>query len=751
MCDHLWVHFLDMDAFVSRSFEDHMTSIEYRNGRFFKDGKPFFFIGVEYQYYRDRRDNWAKRLDQLKAAYCNVICFYVPWRHHMIIENGEITYDFDGHTLDSRDLRRFIKLVEERGLYMLVKPGPFVHSELNIGGLPDITSPSFNPGIEPVRMHDQSPLYWEYDNTQLPSPNDTAFDAMVRGWLREVGNVLRPHAMPHGGIIAIQLLDETLYCTSNDAPWHFGYDAPDMREYHRMLRNKYGTIEAYNRAHGTSLKAFEFVKPPRLDPAAPVVKDIHDALRLVDFGEFQWRLRREAYERYKGYLNIDLPYLSNYAGITPPIDENVPECDEGGGKMIPACYQSLYPEWWFAQNRIDQDRDIYEYGIISWLGVAAYNVQDASTPPSEDVGKNEVFHRYIATARRRRGINIEENWGFATLYHPLSRYPIVPVFQTLTSIAGGCTGYVVFTGVCHDYWTDDLDRVTKKQYPTFPSHAPIGVNGETGEMYEAMKALNGYFAKEGEAFLQTEPDVDICLLIIPEYAAIASWVPEDSAPHWLAQKAVPRCGKAIEEAANFCHERCIGYSMAELCAISVDEMLAYRVCAVHLGFFLGRAEQEKLVEFVKKGGELIWSGELPELDEQMQPCTILAQFITSHPEKVIKVPWIGKLPLDGLFRSGPNVSCSKGLYAFVYRSPTDTFLLFFNFDRGKQKWIEFYGQRLDLLVGSKTCGVVRVVKGRIVSYLVKALNEYEKECAQVELRLGNQVISFTGDSVAFDL
>ena len=273
-----------------------MATFTYRDGRFFKDGAPFYFLGAEYQYYRDKRSNWAARLDQLKAGNVNVICFYIPWRHHIVHDpvTGAVSYDFDGRTFDSRDLRTFLKLCQERGLQMLAKPGPFVHSELNIGGLPDISSPTFNPGIEPVRLQNGDPLFWEYDHTQMPSPNDATFDALAKRWLSEVGKVLAPYVAPKGNwsgpestpaaarkiasaiplpppacsgqIIAIQLLDETIYCTSNDAPWHFGYDAPDQRHFQAMLAAKYGTVVEYNRVHGTAVKAFQFVVPPRLDP-----------------------------------------------------------------------------------------------------------------------------------------------------------------------------------------------------------------------------------------------------------------------------------------------------------------------------------------------------------------------------------------------------------------------------------------------------------------------------------------------------
>lgn len=736
-----------------------MADFRYRNGRFFKDGEPFYFVGAEYMYYRDKRSNWSARLDQLKAARVNVVCFYTPWRHHLVHEpgTGAIRYDFTGETLDSRDLVAFLDLCEEKGLWMLAKPGPFIHSELNIGGLPDVTSPSFNPAIEPVRVHDGSPLYWEYDNTQLPSPNDPTYDDLAGHWLAEVAGVLAPHVSPRGHIIATQLNDETLYCTANDAPWHFGYDAPDMAHFHRMLAKKYGSIDAYNRAHGSSFRAYEFIPAVRPNPERPEASSVRGLLSLVDWGEFQWRIRRDFYQRYREALGIDLPYLTNFAGITPPIEENVPDAQAQAVRDTPEEFVSLYADWWLAQNRVDRDLDVHEYGMISWLGVAAYNISDASSEPG-DPGDNEVFNRYINTARRRRGVNIEENWGFSKLYHPLSRFPVIPFFQTLASVAGGCTGYVVFTGVCHGYWNDDLDRVTKKQYPTFPADAPIGENGETGSMYDAMALLNEWFAREGPGYLHAELDRDVCLLVVPEYAAISSWLPSDEA--FEPEYQIPRAGRdVLEPATMIFNRRGVNYDIAELAALSVDDLLARGTLAIHLAFFLGRDDQEKLAEFIERGGKLVCSGEIPSLDERMDPCRTLADQLESSPPNCWhfdgNIFGDERILMEALARAGfrPNVASSEGLKAFVYRTDQHFYLFFFNFDRAgtHQKHVEFYGRRLDLTVGSKTCGVIHVEDDRIRSYLVKGVNEFEGTSDEVRLALNDQEILVHGDGAGYDL
>src|SRR5690606_21760624 len=107
---------------------------------------------------------------KLRDGGVEVITFYTPWRHHLQYEGGKYWFDFEGKTKDSRDVIHFMQLIERLGLYMIVKPGPFVHSELNVGGLPDLVSPTFNPGMPAARRHHGRACRWGYDNSQLPSP-----------------------------------------------------------------------------------------------------------------------------------------------------------------------------------------------------------------------------------------------------------------------------------------------------------------------------------------------------------------------------------------------------------------------------------------------------------------------------------------------------------------------------------------------------------------------------------------------------
>ncbi|HVY62392.1 MAG TPA: hypothetical protein VHF22_12105, partial [Planctomycetota bacterium] len=444
--------------------------------------------------------------------------------------------------------------------------------------------------------------------------------------------------------------------------------------------------------------------PQRPGPERPIATEA-EARALVDWAEFQWRIRRDSYARYKRWLGVEsLPHLTNYAGITPPIEENVPG-KEHEARPAADDFARLYSEWWFAMNRIEADLDVCEYGLISWLGVAAY-----------DEG---VFARYINTARRRRGPNMEENWGFGTLYHAYSRHALVPFFQTLASVAGGATGYVVFCGLNHDHWDDSLDRVTRKQHPTFPSHAPIAADGSLTPMYDAMKLLNSWFEQEGNAFLEAEMPADVCWLIDPAAAAISSWVPDGR--YWSLPQDIPRCGLDLEPLSLELQRAGYIVEMLDVSAVDVSELLKRRVCAIRPSAFMDAATRAKLDAFQAAGGKLL-------RPEEAGPAGLRALGIE------------------------PRIRHDPGLRCFLYERGADLYLWFFSFARDAgphEHALEARGRRLEMRLGSKTAGVVHLRGERIASVLWKGANEVEGTVSEVSIRCGAQEVRARGDFIAF--
>ncbi|XP_078395636.1 beta-galactosidase [Cetorhinus maximus] len=120
-------------ALSSCSFSPSSSSgtfqIDYDNDCFRKDGKEFRYISGSIHYSRVPRYYWKDRLMKMHMAGLNAIQTYVPWNYHETIPGK---YDFTG----DRDLESFLKLCNDIGLLVILRAGPFICGEWDMGGLP---------------------------------------------------------------------------------------------------------------------------------------------------------------------------------------------------------------------------------------------------------------------------------------------------------------------------------------------------------------------------------------------------------------------------------------------------------------------------------------------------------------------------------------------------------------------------------------------------------------------------------------
>ena len=84
-------------------------------------------ISGSIHYFRVVPAYWRDRLEKLRLMGCNTVETYVPWNMH---EPQEGKFDFS----DNLDLRRFIQLAQEVGLYVILRPAPYICAEWEFGG-----------------------------------------------------------------------------------------------------------------------------------------------------------------------------------------------------------------------------------------------------------------------------------------------------------------------------------------------------------------------------------------------------------------------------------------------------------------------------------------------------------------------------------------------------------------------------------------------------------------------------------------
>lgn len=102
---------------------------EIRDGKFLLNNEKIQLICGEMHYPRIPKEYWRDRLKRAKAMGLNTVSTYVFWNFH---EREPGVFDFEGQA----DLAEFIRLADEEGLYVILRPGPYVCAEWDFGGYP---------------------------------------------------------------------------------------------------------------------------------------------------------------------------------------------------------------------------------------------------------------------------------------------------------------------------------------------------------------------------------------------------------------------------------------------------------------------------------------------------------------------------------------------------------------------------------------------------------------------------------------
>jgi len=149
---------------------------------FLLDGKPFQIISGEMHYARIPAEYWRHRMQMAKAMGCNTIATYVFWNYH---ETKPGVFDF---TTDNRNLAQFLKIAKEEGLWVLLRPGPYVCAEWDLGGLP--------------------PYLLSLPDIKLRCM-DGRYIAAVTRYIEHLSAVVKPYLITNGGpVLMVQVENE---------------------------------------------------------------------------------------------------------------------------------------------------------------------------------------------------------------------------------------------------------------------------------------------------------------------------------------------------------------------------------------------------------------------------------------------------------------------------------------------------------------------------------------------------------------
>ena len=135
---------------VSAWSQERNHSFTLAKTEFLLDGKPFQIISGEMHPARIPVEYWRHRIKMAKAMGCNTIAAYIFWNYH---ESEPGVFDFQ---TGNHNIAAFIRIVQEEGMFLMLRPGPYVCAEWEFGGLP-----SYLLQIPDIKVRCMDPRYTE--------------------------------------------------------------------------------------------------------------------------------------------------------------------------------------------------------------------------------------------------------------------------------------------------------------------------------------------------------------------------------------------------------------------------------------------------------------------------------------------------------------------------------------------------------------------------------------------------------------
>jgi beta-galactosidase len=156
-------------------------SFEIAGGQFLYDGKPVQIHSGEMHYPRVPKEYWRHRMKMMKAMGLNAVATYVFWNYH---NTAPGVWDFK---TGNHDLAEYIKAAQEEGLWVILRPGPYVCAEWEFGGYP----------------------WWLQNNKDLIIRNNMPFLDSCKVYIQKLAEQVKDLQVTHGGpIIMVQVENE---------------------------------------------------------------------------------------------------------------------------------------------------------------------------------------------------------------------------------------------------------------------------------------------------------------------------------------------------------------------------------------------------------------------------------------------------------------------------------------------------------------------------------------------------------------
>lgn len=575
-------------------------------------------------YWRLERALWPKILDQVAALGFGMIETYIPWAIH---ETRPDHYDW-GQEDERKDVEAFIQLCEERGLWLLVRPGPLINAELTNFGFPEWVLQ--NPEVQARTALDTPHLdaAWGLHPPlpfPVPSYASPIFYEAIAGWFDVVCPIIVRHLASRGGcIVAVQSDNETCYLF-HDQPYATDYSHASLKLYREFLAERYGhAIATLNATYQTAFTDFQAIEPPR-DCEVSKQADVAWLLDWISYKEYQIR-----------WCVAKIARMLRERGIAEvPIFHDI-------------AFQHRTP---LDVSRLEAEPD------IDWIGINLYRNQESYRSAVQQI-------RFMVGSTRLPFVP-ELGCGIWS-HHTRTPLPKEEEFITLSTLMYGLKAFNLYMLVERERWQG----------------SPITRHGELRLEYASFYYRLTSFLKRYELWqMERKPSTLVMLNYDMErYAAMASTLNYGHAdmlglPPALFEVELDAlelsCDVAKEAddrrrdnwlgtVISWFDSRFVDYNLADT-HLPLAQLKQYKLICLPTLDFMDVCDQETLLQYVKTGGHLVIGPIVPYLNPNLQPAQVLADYIAVPNSTVYigngKLTWLEQAAIaEALETLAPNPS-----------------------------------------------------------------------------------------------
>lgn len=549
---------------------DHLSYLDH--------GQRRFLISGEIHYFRVPRAEWRDRLTKFKDMGGNCVGTYVPWLLH---EPSEGVFRFDD---PQYDVEAFLDLCAEMGLWVIVRPGPYQYAELKYAGLASWLC----EGDDELLARTVTGSIIDKGSVSYLHPR---FLEKAHRWYHAIIPRLARHQVAQGGTVVMAQIDNEMIGVHEWASGSWDYHPVTMgvgRETGRwpdFLRARYGDLAQVNAAFGLQATCWAEVCPIARLEATPTP----ESRRLV-----------------KEYQDCYLASIAEYAAL-------LADWMHDDGITVPIIHNSGNPGM-----NADFRETVMRLGKDFLLGSDHYYNLDITWKQNNPTPQYTADIFLSLEMLRHYGVPptvLELPGGSLANYPPFTAHDAACCY--LANIAYGMKGFnlYIFAGGSNPPGMGSTGDV-------YDYDAALSVSGEKRPLYDTLQHLASFLHQH--EWLAGAHRVNDCHIG-------HSWEYARSKYYGAAGKDLPFSSAAAEIFARdglFLTASYAGFS-PNYADLTSDDILhdAKKPLLVASSSSMAADQQQRLIDFLEAGGRLLLAPVVPTLNEQFQPCTLIADYL----------------------------------------------------------------------------------------------------------------------------